>query len=185
MDIYIFPGPFCTGGNIIISVYINTLIQSPMRSLISFLLCLSVSSALFAQNLPPDFTLAELGLKDQHEQVLPNPGDVEWLLVSVEKSAHKLVHEPLNQRGAEWLKSRQLVVLSDISGMPSLITKLFALPKMRKYKYPLYLDRGGELVSSWPKREGQLMLLHLKQGHPVSVQWIQSFDQLQQATESP
>jgi hypothetical protein len=61
----------------------------------------------------------------------------------------------------DYLAKVGAVYIADISGMPRIISKLFALPKMRKRPYPLLLDRSGEATERIPDVDGQATLVYL------------------------
>jgi hypothetical protein len=118
-----------------------------------------------------------LALTDQHD----TPGSVgpetRCVLFSRDMSAAKIVNEALETDPAA-LSAAQAVVVSDISGMPSLITKLFALPKMRKRPYPILLDRDGKATADFPFEKGKVTLFHLHALTIESVQYVDSADAL-------
>ncbi|MDT8446386.1 MAG: hypothetical protein RRB13_05765 [bacterium] len=153
------------------------------RTFSSVILIFGLVGGLWAAGLSLD--LAQMGLSDQWDQPLANPSEVRWLLVSGDKAAHSEVHEYFNEQGADWLQRQGLVYLSDISAMPSLITKMFALPKMRKYQYPLYLDRSGEQVGPIQPPQGKLLLVELANGQAQSDRLVSSLKELLSALESP
>jgi len=123
----------------------------------------------------PDFDFSSPELTDQYEQAVPNPEQVRWVLLVPNKTAHKQVHHELDQQGDAWLKEKKMIVMVDISGMPSLITKFIALPKMRNYRYKIYLDRDEHWVSHWAQ---ELSVVEIVDGHPGKVQTIHNFAQL-------
>ena len=49
--------------------------------------------------------------------------------------------------------------VADISGMPGLVARMFAVPSMRKRPYPMLLDRDGEITARLPDVEGSATLI--------------------------
>lgn len=131
----------------------------------------------------PDFDLGALGLLDQWDQPLPDPAKVKWLLTGRDMESRKWAHEAFSSRGRAWMEAKGLVFVADTSGMPKLITKMMALPKMRGYAYPLYLDQEGQWVKQWPGQEGRLTLIKMTQGHPGPSLLLGSLSELDQALE--
>src|SRR3546814_11475114 len=64
--------------------------------------------------------------------------------------------------------------ISDISSMPALIAKLFALPKMRKYSFRLLLNRDDDFQSGFTPIEGKALILKLNDQHEVREIWYAS-----------
>ena len=59
------------------------------------------------------------------------------------------------------MSGRRAVYVADISGMPGLIAKTFAIPAMRDRPYFMLLDRDGETTARLPDIEGQATLVFL------------------------
>jgi len=74
----------------------------------------------------------------------------------------KIVQEGLTDTPSPALETARTVVVSDISAMPSIITKLFAVPAMRKRPYRILLDRDGKVTSDFPSEKGKVTVLYLK-----------------------
>jgi NADPH-dependent ferric siderophore reductase len=97
-------------------------------------------------------TLPALTLEDQHGQPVLAPGAARWLLFAPDKPAADLAQAWLQPRGAGVLSRLQAVYLADISGMPALVTRLFALPKLRELPFPVGMVREASLTASIPRQ---------------------------------
>ena len=71
--------------------------------------------------------------------------------------------------------------VADIQGMPSLISKLFAVPKMRDYSYRVVLDREGQVVPQYAVAAGQVQWLQLEDGKVLSKQSFSDAEALRKA----
>ncbi len=118
-----------------------------------------------------------LALSDQHDA----PGSVgpntRLVLFTRDMAATKVVNEVLEKDPAA-LTAAHAVVVSDISGMPSLITRLFALPKMRKRPYRILLDRDGKTTADFPFVKGKVTVFRLQALNIESVEHVDSADAL-------
>lgn len=155
------------------------------KGFVALILALCWGSLAWAQVPVPQFELGALGLSDQWDKPLENPGKVKWVAAAADMTAHAAVKLEFDKLGRDWLNQRGLIYVADISGMPSLITKLFGLPKMRKYSYPIYLDRQGDLVESWQIPAEKFLLMQMEQGRPVAAQVVADFAALKAALEQP
>lgn len=45
--------------------------------------------------------------------------------------------------------------------MPSLVSKMFAIPKMKKYSFKMALDKSGETTKQWPREAGVIVVMKL------------------------
>jgi hypothetical protein len=71
--------------------------------------------------------------------------------------------------------------VTDISGMPALITKMFALPAMRDYGYPVMLGRDVEATAMMPRRSGEVTLVTTRDGIVKQITYAADAQALRQA----
>jgi hypothetical protein len=89
-------------------------------------------------------------LRDQHDLEHRVDESTEIVLLSRNMAAGKVIKQALEAAGSEALRDRHAVYVADISGMPGLVARLFAIPSMRKRSYPMLLDRDGEASARLP-----------------------------------
>jgi hypothetical protein len=121
--------------------------------------------------------LPELNLPDQHgeEHTLTN---VSILLFASDKAAGDLAHEVLSHTDKAEMAAKGVVFVSDISGMPTLVTRMFALPAMREYGYPVLLGYEKEDAAMFPRRDGEVTVLHIKAGKVSRMEYAKSPESL-------
>lgn len=124
----------------------------------------------------PAFTLA-----DQHDVQGSVRPDTRCVLFSRDMSAANVVKEALANDPAALIEAAGAVVVSDISGMPSLITKLFALPALRQRPYQILLDRDGKVTANLPSMNGKVTVLQLQALTIERVEYVESADALRAA----
>lgn len=107
------------------------------------LLCALLFSALLHAE---EQTLAPWTLLDQHDRPYTLADDLQVLLVARDMAGAKLVEAALTGKPEGYLEQRHAVFLADISRMPSLIAKMFAVPAMRDYPYRVILDREARIA---------------------------------------
>lgn len=120
------------------------------RTFTPLLLFLLAAATAGAQPYAVGDPLASITLQDQHGVEQRVDGSVEVLLFSRNMDAGKVVREALKDVEPGALKARNAVYVADISGMPGLVAKLFALPSMRRRPYSMLLDRDGETTARFP-----------------------------------
>ena len=93
------------------------------------------------------------------------------ILISFEKDVSVAINDYLKTKPKDFVYRHRVKYISDISPMPTIITKMFALPKMRDYKYPVMLiyDEAG---AKYDKKEGMVTVYHLNNGILKSVDFI-------------
>ena len=106
--------------------------------------------------------IAVFTLEDQHGEAHTLDGGVALLLFNRDMDGGKLIKQALEIAPAGSLSSRRALYVSDISRMPKLVAKMFALPSMRKRPYAMLLDRDGTTTARLPSAEGQATLILLR-----------------------
>lgn len=134
-----------------------------------------------AAPLEPGVTWPTLKLNDQHDKpVLISPA-TQLLIFSAEKSVSDLITQVLGMQGSNILEQAGAVYVADISAMPSLVTRMFAMPKLRALPFQVGLAREAASVADLPRRPGAATLLTLKDSKVTQVRYAQTEADLRQA----
>lgn len=128
--------------------------------------------ALPAAELDVGAAFPELVLEDQHEKEANFPSDTEIVIFAADKAGADQVNAYLKDQPATYLSQHKARFVSDISGMPSMITRMFALPKMRERPYSIYLVREEGAVSFIPAREGHVTVIYLRGGQVTGISHV-------------
>lgn len=124
-------------------------------------------------------------LDDQHGVAHSVDGEVALLLFSRDMEGGDLIKEALSDATADTLSTRRAVYIAEISRMPGMIAKLFALPSMRKRPYPMLLDRDGVTTARLPSAESRATLIFLKDLEITSVRHAETAAEVADALERP
>ncbi|BBN59723.1 hypothetical protein [Hydrogenovibrio marinus] len=100
--------------------------------------------------------------KNQWDKPAKLDASVQWVIFSHHKDGNEWVRDALNELGIKNLEERHWLYVADISGMPSFVTKLFALPKMRKYDFPIALSDDEVNTQNWPEKEDTVSVYKLE-----------------------
>ena len=137
------------------------------------LLVVALGAAAWATTLAPGMALPPLTLTDQHDVAATVGAETRVLLFTRDMDAGDVAKEALAEHAA-LLEAAHAVYVADISRMPSLVAKLFALPAMRKRPYRMLLDRDGTATADFPARDGEVTLLRLHDGTIERVDYAAS-----------
>jgi hypothetical protein len=107
-------------------------------------------------------TLPAFKIQNQFEEPAELNAETKWIIFSSDMKAAKLLTEYLNQN-AKNLDLTKSLIISDISKMPGLVSKMFAIPKMKKYNFKLALDKEGDVTKAWPRQEGVILVMKVDQ----------------------
>ena len=102
-----------------------------------------------------DFSL----LEDQHGNGFAYQDNMKLVLYVDSMKSKNLVRDSLQDIDQTCMNDGRVVYLADISGMPSLISRLIAIPRMRDYPYPIWLDRNGLATEALPVRDDMVTVL--------------------------
>lgn len=127
------------------------------------LLCLALLTAA-VQAVENGERLASWTLNDQFDRSYTLDEQLQVLLVARSMTGSKLLGAALEGRPQGYLEARHALFVADISRMPSLVGKLFAIPKMRDYSYRVLLDREAQVVPQYAAPEDGVLWLQLDRG---------------------
>jgi len=128
--------------------------------------------------------LPALKLSDQFDKPVVIGPATQVLVFTAEKPASDLVIKVLGSKPKGALESLGLVYVADISAMPAVISRMFALPKLRELPFSVALAREATAVADLPRRAGFATVIHLKSGRITQVRYAQTETQLLQAMET-
>lgn len=154
-----------------------------MKSIILVALLL-LPNALLAASLAVGEPLPSMTLTDQHDQPHAIDAQTRLILFSADRDASALIEDALAEQTAESLDAAGILYVADISGMPGMVTKLIALPQMRKRPYPMLLGREAEETAMLPRERGQVTLIETDAGTITAIRFIDDEQALSQALDS-
>lgn len=134
-----------------------------------------LTTALFSNSFNQNSNIGSFELTDQFDKKHTVNSDVKTMIVSFEKGTSADLNDFLATKEKGFLEANNAVFIADISGMPSIITKIFALPKMKKYNYNILLITDEE-DKRFLQQEEKLTVYKLNNGIVTSVQYITKED---------
>ncbi|RYA22301.1 hypothetical protein CRU96_13855 [Malaciobacter halophilus] len=140
-----------------------------------FLLIFSLIIFAYSEELSINDEISSFSLANQFNQKKTIDSNINILIVSFEKNTGKEVNEFLEEKNPNFLENHNAVFIANISGMPMFITKMFALPKMRKYKHEILLIYD-EKENRFKAKEGMSTLYRLENGVIKSIEFIRKND---------
>ena len=174
----------------------NAASQSPLRRLLRALrsyavlstVLLSLHGTLAAAPLSVGSVLPALTLKDQHDKRVVIPSDTQWVLFASEKAVSDMVSAVLSTQPADVVAGMRLIYLADISGMPAIVTSMFALPKLRSLPFSIALVRDANeatQIADLPRQPGAATLLRLEDGRITRLDAVRNSTELRLALGLP
>ena len=112
-------------------------------------------------------------LEDQFEQPLVVNEHTKVVLFSRGMKGGELIQEALETIPVEQ-QPTEMAYIADISGMPSLIARFVAIPKMKDLPFAMGLDREGEVTASWPAEKDTATVVTLDKLSVVTIEFYDS-----------
>lgn len=147
-------------------------------------LAAALGTAAGAAPLAPGATPPPLLLVDQHDVAGSIGPDTQVVLFTRDMDGGDVAKAALAEHAA-LLASAHAVYVADISGMPSLVARLFAVPAMRKRPYRILLDRDGAPTADIPSHAGAVTLIRLRGGVVESIVYLDTAAAVQNALAAP
>ena len=143
------------------------------------LLATFLALGLNAASLNVDSTVNDIKIKDQFEKEHTIGTNVKTILFASDKKTSDMLRDyllPISEK-ENVLEKNGAVYVADISGMPSLISKFIALPKMKKYPFSiLLLDDTNK--ANFTKEDGKIIVYSLENGKVVKIDKISTKEEL-------
>jgi hypothetical protein len=114
-------------------------------------------------------------LKDQfgNPVTVPQKGKmVLWL--SFEKGVSSEIKTFLDTKPKGYMPKHHIMYISDISPMPSFVTKLFALPKMKKFDFKIALIDEDHIADVIPRKEERVTRIVLDNNKIVKIDYLRA-----------
>ena len=118
-----------------------------------------------------------------HGRQMKIPKKTELIIIAFEKDTGKTANSYLDTKNPFYLSSYHAIFIADIHNMPSIITNMFALPKLQKYKHPIYLHYDDEFENFVPNKEEMITIIRLEDKKVVKVSYITTAQELKEAIE--
>ncbi|MGV6817990.1 MAG: hypothetical protein ACWA44_12075 [Thiotrichales bacterium] len=142
-----------------------------LKLIITLLISLPV---LAAGEITTGSSLPTLTLKDQFDEPHTIGADTRRIIFASDKHSSRLVNDFLSTQSDNYLELHQTHYLADISGMPKIISSMFALPKMREYRYQILLADQPETLEAIPRRSGEVTLISLADNKVTKITYAES-----------
>ena len=143
---------------------------------ILFTVLLSLSA--IANSLSVGSEASAIKIKDQFEKEHTVDANVKTILFASDKDTSDILKDCLLSKDADILTRNNAVYVADISGMPSLISKFIAMPKMKKYPFSILLldDTNKE---NFTKEEGKIIVYTLENSKVTNISKISKKEELE------
>jgi len=106
-------------------------------------------------------TMPSYTLKDQFDTYHTLAAPTHAVVLSFEMEVSKMINAYLAGKGKDVFTEQHIDYISDIAPMPALISKMFAVPKMKKYGHIVLLNRDDAFHTQFPVAKGKALIVLL------------------------
>ncbi len=110
---------------------------------------------------------------DQYEQKNRITDKTKWIIFSREKNSYELITDFLKSKNMTKAENYHGYYVADISKMPRLIAKYFALPEMKKLNFSILIDSNSETID-WPHKAKHFTVIRLKSMKMIEINHLSS-----------
>jgi hypothetical protein len=145
------------------------------KLILSILFCIYANSS----TLKIDDKISTFSLPNQFDKIHSVGSEVSYIIVAFDKENANLVSDFLSSRNSDFLDKNHAVFIDDISSIPSVIVKMFTIPKMREYKYDVLLIYK-ENSKKFLEEENKTTIYFLENGFIKDVKFVSTKYQLEE-----
>ena len=151
-----------------------------------FLLLVITFASIYAQNLKIG---SDIQMLNNFEYETPKsrkmkiPLNTKTLLIAFDKDTGALVNEYLETKNKYFLQKKKAIFIADINKMPTVVTNMFALPKLRKYKHLIYLHYNEKFQNAVPKKDEKISVVRFEDKKVKSISYIPTQEELKKVLD--
>ena len=133
----------------------------------------------FANTLTVGSNIPTLTIKDQFEKDNIVNENIKTIIFAATKTENTTIKEFLQSKDKELLATNKAVYIADITGMPSLVTKFIAMPKMKDYPFSvLLIDEANKGL--FAVKEDMISIISLDNGKITDIKYVKTAEELGQ-----
>ena len=144
------------------------------KLILSTLICFYAN----ATTLKIDDKISTFSLVNQFDKIHTITSEISTIIVTFQRETSNLVNEFLSSQQSDYLDKNNTIFINNISGNPSIIVKMFTIPKMRDYKYDILLIYD-ENNKKFMEEENKITVYFIKNGFVKDIKFLSSIYELE------
>lgn len=144
------------------------------------LLVALMATSLFSSEIKQNDKLRVFVLSDQFGAYHTVGRHIKTIIFSSQKDTSNDINTYIASKNPNFLKENNAVFIADISKMPAIITRMFAMPKLKKYKHNILLV-NNEDDDRFSEKEEQITIYKLENSVVKKIYYIKSAKEIEKA----
>ncbi len=146
-----------------------------MRKLI---ILIAMSMVAFGSEYKVGDTISPMKLVDQFGVLHSLDRTPKTIIMTFEKEPSSKVHKFLANKPKDYLTANGATFIAEISQMPKFVSKMFALPAMRKYNHPVLLISDENVGERFPAQDDKITIIKSENGQIKSINFVSNISSL-------
>lgn len=144
------------------------------KLILSTLICFYAN----ATTLKIDDKISTFSLANQFDKIHTITSEISTIIVTFQRETTNLVNDFLSSKQSDFLDKNNTIFINNISCTPSIIVKMFTIPKMRDYKYDILLIYD-ENNKKFMEEENKITVYFIKNGFVKDIKFLSSIYELE------
>ena len=144
------------------------------KLILSMIVCIYAN----AGTLKIDDKISTFSLVNQFDKIHTITSEISIIIVTFQKETTNLVNDFLSSKNSDFLDKNNTIFINNISSIPSIVVKMFTIPKMRDYKYDIlliYNENNKKLI----EEENKITVYFIQNGYIKDIKFISSIYELE------
>lgn len=144
------------------------------KLILSMMVCIYAN----AGTLKIDDKISTFSLVNQFDKIHTITSEISMIIVTFQKETTNLVNDFLSSKSSDFLDKNNTIFINNISSIPSIVVKMFTIPKMRDYKYDILLIYN-ENNKKFIEEENKITIYFIQNGYIKDIKFISSIYELE------
>lgn len=129
--------------------------------------------------------LKNITLNDQFDKPVSLTDKTKKVVFVFKKASGHTARGLLDSKPDDYLLNKDVAFIADISGMPSIIASMFAIPDFQKHKYPVMLIKDEDVAKKFKneKYEDYITIVDLNNFKITGITLVSTAEQLEKILE--
>ena len=143
------------------------------------ILSILLSTLVYSSSLKLNDKISNFSLTDQFDRIHTITSEVSTIVITFEKETLNSVNDFLSKKEKDFLERNNAIFIANISCLPNIFTRMFTLPKLRDYKYPILLIYD-EKSAKFFEVENKITVYSIEDGIVKNIRYLNSIFELEE-----
>lgn len=144
------------------------------KLILSMMVCIYAN----AGTLKIDDKISTFSLVNQFDKIHTITSETSIIMVTFQNETANLVNDFLSSKSSDFLDKNHTIFINNISYTPSIIVKMFTIPKMRDYKYDILLIYNKN-NKKFIEKEKKISIYFIENGSVKDIKFVSSLYELE------